>query len=87
MHSAKLLNKENFFYYKEKSTIDYKVKLKENNFYDVEYLEKDMLYVASLIDSIDIDFKYDFLSEQNIDINFEIACINIYSLVRFRSLF
>ena len=34
---------------KENSYIDYKVYLKKNDFYETKYLEKDMLYVASLI--------------------------------------
>ena len=33
--------------YSEKSNIDYVVYLKKNNFYEDDYLGKDMLYVAS----------------------------------------
>ena len=42
--------------YTEKSNLDYKVYLKQNDFYDTEYLEKDMLYIASLIDKVNIEF-------------------------------
>lgn len=42
----------------EKSNLDYKVYLLPNDFYGEEYLNKDMLYVASLIDKISIDFDY-----------------------------
>ena len=49
--------------YNEKSNLDYKVYLIKNDFYEQEYLEKDMLYVASLIDKILIDFDYKFESE------------------------
>ena len=46
--------------YTEKETIDYKVYLKENDFYTEKYLPKDKAYIASLIDHIDIDLNYLF---------------------------
>ena len=46
--------------YQEKSDIDYRVYLKENEFYDEEYLKEDMVYVSSLIKNIEADFKYSF---------------------------
>ncbi len=46
--------------YDKRSTIDYKVYLKDNTFYEEKYLEKDMTYIASLIDFIDIDYNYKF---------------------------
>ena len=71
-----LLNLSNFnkIKYNEKSNIDYKVYLKENNFYEKDYLEKDKVYIASLIDKILIDFKYDFdiEKESNIKFNYEV---------------
>lgn len=45
--------------YDVNSVIDYKVYLKENNYFDKPYLEKDKVYITSLIDYIDIDFSYD----------------------------
>lgn len=56
--------------YDEKSNLDYKVYLKENEFYEKDYLEKDKLYIASLIDKISIDFNYTFTSSENIDLDF-----------------
>lgn len=56
--------------YNEKSNLDYKVYLIKNDFYEQEYFEKDMLYVASLIDKILIDFDYKFESEDKEDIDF-----------------
>ena len=44
--------------FNEKSSTDYKVFLKENKYYDKEYLEKDNQYIASLIDKIETNFKY-----------------------------
>lgn len=57
--------------YKENSVLDYKVYLKENNFYGSEYLGKDMLYIASLIDKIVIDFNYLFDIDKVSSINFD----------------
>ena len=57
--------------YTEKESIDYKVYLKENDFYTEKYLPKDRAYIASLIDYIDLDLKYLFsierLTTMNID--------------------
>ena len=75
-----LLNKslnfesEKIVKYSEKSNLDYKVYLVENEFYDEPYLDKDMLYVANLIDKILIDFDYNFESDdkENIDFDYKI---------------
>lgn len=44
--------------YQEASSIDYKVYLKENNFFEVPYLEKDKTYITKLIDYIAINYYY-----------------------------
>ena len=56
--------------YNVKSDIDYKVYLKENDFYDTPYLEEGMVYVASLIKNINVDFKYNFSVDMISDIDF-----------------
>ena len=60
--------------YREKSNLDYKVYLKNNEFYDSEYLGKGMSYVASLIDKITADFNYtfDIDKDSNIDFDYDI---------------
>lgn len=60
---------------KESSNIDYKVYLKENNFYEKDYLEKDMVYVANLIDKIKINFDYDFDVNNPINLDFTYSVI------------
>lgn len=57
--------------YQENSSLDYKVYLKDNDFYDNEYLDKNMVYVASLIDKIDVDFDYIFRIDKKSNIDFE----------------
>ena len=68
-------NKEKKVKYNEKSNVNYKVYLNKNDFYEKEYLDKDMLYVASLIDNIVIDFDYNFESElkESIDFTYNIT--------------
>ena len=44
--------------YNEISSIDYKVYLKENSYFDTPYLGEDKVYITSLIDYIDVDFSY-----------------------------
>ncbi len=61
--------------YQDKQAIDYKVYLKKNSFYEQEFLDKDMIYVASLIDTIDINFTYDFLVENDVDLDFDYRII------------
>ena len=68
---ALVLKEQKVIQYSEKSNLDYKVYLNENDFYDQEYLGKDMFYVASLIDKIHIDFNYDFSIEEMVDLNFQ----------------
>ena len=58
--------------YKENSNVDYKVYLKENEFYDGNYAEKDNRYIASLIDYIIADFNYELeIFEEDIKYNYK----------------
>lgn len=53
--------------YSELSSSDYTVRLKENNYYNVDELPSGMGYIASLIDNINIKFKYNFSSTSKLD--------------------
>lgn len=53
--------------YNQSSNLDYKVYLKPNEYYKEPYLSKNMQYIASLIDNVDVDFNYNFMVNQNID--------------------
>ena len=63
--------------YLEDNDIDYKVYLKENDFFDSKYLEKDKTYITSLIDYIDIDFNYNvnFNKEVYGDLKYKIIAV------------
>lgn len=53
--------------YTETGSVDYKVYLKPNSFYEEEFLGKDKQYIASLIDNIVVDFDYGYaLDKQSI---------------------
>lgn len=69
------LEKKKIIDYSEKSNIDYKVYLKENSFYEDEYLDKDMIYVASLIDKINIDFNYFFTIDEPVDMDLNYSIV------------
>jgi hypothetical protein len=67
------VTKDEVINYSEKSDIDYKVYLKNNDTYDDEYLEKDNLYIANIIKNIVIDFDYNFLVDKESDIDYTYA--------------
>lgn len=52
--------------YKEKSTVDYTVNLKDNDYYDKKTLPSGMNYIASLIKDIDVVFDYNFISNDDL---------------------
>lgn len=51
--------------------LDYKVYLKENDFYEEEYLEEGKQYATELIDYIDINFNYNFNGSKVIDADYD----------------
>lgn len=51
--------KVEYFKYTENSDIDYKVHLKENTFFENQYLSTDQKYIASLISNIEANFDYE----------------------------
>ena len=53
--------------YNQSSNIDYKVYLQPNDYYKEPYLDKNMQYIANLIDNIDVNFNYIFNANQNIN--------------------
>lgn len=66
--------------YSEKSNIDYNVYLLPNDFYDKDYLGKDMAYVASLIDKISLNFNYSFQVDTKVDMDFTYSIMGKLSI-------
>lgn len=58
------LNKNTFISYTEEGNVEYLVFLKKNNVFEGSYLDQDQMYVASLIDYVWMDFKYELQMEQ-----------------------
>lgn len=57
--------------YNDSGSADYKVYLKDNNYYEEEYAEKDSQYVAELVDYIKANFNYDFaLDRSDVDYSY-----------------
>lgn len=64
-----IINEVDHLSYSEKVTPDYKVNLKDNGYYEVKSLPSGMNYIASLVDNIDVNFKYNFEATDVIDYN------------------
>lgn len=58
------LTKNDYNKYSEKAKVNYKVYLKENEFYEDKYIDEKTSVVASLIENIEVDFKYNLDLEQ-----------------------
>lgn len=61
--------------YSENGKTDYTVYLKENSYYNTKYLNSGMQYVASLINTINADFKYELHSDKNLTFNYKYKII------------
>lgn len=57
-------------HYSENSNLDYKVYLKENDFYTEKFLEKDKQYISTLVDYVDATFDYSFTSNEKIGMEY-----------------
>lgn len=56
--------------YIESGTANYKVYLKENNYYEEKYLDKNSRIIASLINTISVNFNYDIKSNEKLNYNY-----------------
>ena len=85
-------NKDVYIKYNETSDIDYKVYLKDNEFFDEEYLGPNRSYIASLIDYVDTafyykislqdenaDFKYSYLIESEVNVKEKNGTTSLYN--------
>lgn len=64
-------NKKEYVNYSENSAIDYQVYYKDNDFFKEKYLGKDREYIASLIDYINAQFKYNIkLDKKGVDFDY-----------------
>lgn len=71
LNNAINFKKENKLTYNSNSNIDYKVYLKDNNYYDASYLESGRQYITDIIDYIDVDFNYDLNISDDSDVEYK----------------
>ena len=66
---------KHYMKYDERSEVDYKVLLKENDFFKEKYLDQDKEYIANLIEKISSKFKYriSFSEKANYDYSYKIT--------------
>lgn len=63
-------NENYYINYVENGSVDYKVYLKENEFYDEAYLSKDQAYIADLIDKVVADFRYELNMQEAVEYSY-----------------
>jgi len=67
--------------YTEQNDLDYKVYLKNNDYYENEYVQ-DMEYISNLINYIDLDYNYSLVVDKDMDLDYSynvIARIKVYN--------
>ncbi len=57
--------------YSEDNSINYKVYLHKNNYFNTPYLEENRTYIANLINYIDIDFRYNLKLSEKLNGNYK----------------
>ena len=62
-----IIQREQNVFYEEIGSPNYKIYLKDNNYYKQDYLDKDMSYIANLIDYISINYNYKFISDTELN--------------------
>ena len=70
-----LLSKNEYNNYEENAKVDYKVNLKENEFYTESTLDERSAVIASLINGIEISFNYNFDLEKEQDYTYNYKII------------
>lgn len=72
-----MLSKNEYNTYTENAKVNYKVNLKENEFYQETSLDERSSVVASLIENLEIDFNYDFnlSKEQDYTYDYKIVAV------------
>lgn len=64
------MDRDGLVNYKVAGDVDYKVYLKDNDYYSEKFLGKGMQYIASLVNVVRADFSYELDADQEIDANY-----------------
>lgn len=71
LNNAVNFKKENSITYNSNSNVNYKVFLKDNDYYDTSYLDAGRQYITNIIDYIDVNFDYKFNVSDNSNIKYK----------------
>lgn len=66
-------NKKKYVQYSDNKNLEYKVMLKQNEYYKNPYLEKGNQYIANLIENVNADFNYNFNLDHEYEYNYKIV--------------
>ena len=68
-------SRKKLYSYNYDANMDYKVYLKNNNFFTVPYLEMNKQYISSIIDHIEVTPKFNFQSSEDLDYSYTYSII------------
>ena len=68
-------SKKKEYSYSYTTNLDYRVYLKNNNFFNTPYMGMNKQYITSLIDHIEVDAKYSFKSDEDLDYTYSYEII------------
>ena len=74
-------SKNRYINYTEKGDVNYKVYLKENDFYKEEYLGKDQVYVADLVDKVSATLKYELNMEESVNYSYSYKVNAVFKMI------
>lgn len=67
--------KEKLYTYNYTSNLNYRVYLKDNSFFTTPYLGMNKQYITSLIDHIEVDTRYNFQSDEDLDYTYSYSIV------------
>ncbi len=66
-------NRKKYVQYNDNKNLEFKVMLKQNEYYKNPYLEKGNQYIANLIENINADFNYNFSLDHEYEYNYKVV--------------
>lgn len=73
--NPEVISKKKLYSYNYNANMDYRVYLKNNQFFTTPYMGANKQYIASIIDHIEVDAKYDFKSSADLDYNYNYSIV------------
>ena len=72
---ASVISKSIYSYQVDRNA-DYKIYLKDNNFFEDKCIESGKTYISSLVDNININFNYNYKIDNNVDFTYTYKVVN-----------